>query len=130
MINSINNNYEKYYNYLYTTLDDMKIQYIRKEYTVIDVDWLNETLVNREIFNNKYFENTPQKKEIVNKMLKYYLNDKDKSIYKKTDYICNEKEKLCICNTHADEFRKIYDGINYRPNKKYVSWCKKYNDHF
>lgn len=32
-------------------------------------------------------------------MLKYYLNNKDKAIYKKTDY---------LCNTHADDFRKIY----------------------
>lgn len=63
-------------------------------------------------------------------MLEYYLNDKDKSIYKKTDYLCNKKEKFCICNTHADDFRKIYDGINYSPNIKYVSWCKKENDNF
>lgn len=60
----------------------------------------------------------------------FYLNDKDKEIYKKTDYLCNEKEKLCICNTHADDFRKIYDGINYKQNIKYISWCKKYKDKF
>ena len=57
-------------------------------------------------------------------MVEFYLNDKDKEIYKKTDYLCNEKEKLCICNTHADDFRKIYDGINYKQNIKYISWCK------
>ena len=26
-------------------------------------------------------------------MVEFYLNDKDKEIYKKTDYLCNEKEK-------------------------------------
>jgi len=23
---------------------------------------------------------------------------------------------------HADDFRKIYDGAYYKPNKKYISW--------
>jgi hypothetical protein len=63
-------------------------------------------------------------------MLEYYLNDKDESIYKKTEYLCNEKEQICICNNHAETFRKIYDGINYRPKLKYISWCKKDNEHF
>lgn len=40
-------------------------------------------------------------------MLNYYLNHKDKPIYKKTDYLCNEKEKLCICNIHAEDFEKF-----------------------
>ena len=124
------NTSNKYYSYFYTSLNEAKLQYIRKEYTVIEVDWLNKTLVNSEIFNKKYFEKFTEKTEIVNNMLEYYLNDKDKSIYKKTDYLCNKKEKICICNTHADDFRKIYDGINYSPNIKYVSWCKKENDDF
>lgn len=57
-------------------------------------------------------------------MLKYYLQHEDKEIYKKTDYLCNETEKVCICNTHAEDFRRIYDGINYKPNDKYISWYK------
>ena len=54
-------------------------------------------------------------------MLNFYMNDKDEHnghIYKRTDYLCNEKEKVCICNTHAEDFRKIYEGINYRQNTK------------
>ena len=39
-------------------------------------------------------------------------------------------KKICICNIHADDFRKIYDGINYKQNTKYISWCKKYKDNF
>ena len=78
-----------------------------------------------KIFDDDYFT---QKKYVINNMVDFYLNDKDKGIYKKTDYLCNEKEKLCICNAHADDFRKIYDGINYKPNVKYIDWCKKVND--
>jgi hypothetical protein len=69
-----------------------------------------------------------QKKEVVNNMLEYYLNDKDEHnihIYKMTDYLCNDKERVCICNTHADDFRKIYQGVNYNKNKKYISWLEK-----
>ena len=61
-------------------------------------------------------------------MTDFFINDKDKAIYEKTDYLCNEKERLCICNTNAENFRKIYDGINYKENKKYISWCKKLTD--
>jgi len=75
------------------------------------------------MFDDTFFL-IPQKKDIVNNMLDYYLNHKDRPIYKKTEYLCNEKEKICICNIHADDFRKIYDGINYESNKKYISWFK------
>ena len=85
-------------------------------------------LVKYKIFGDDYF--TPLKTYVINNMVDFYLNDKDKEIYKKTDYLCNEKEKICICNIHADDFRKIYDGINYKQNIKYISWCKKYKDNF
>ena len=68
---------------------------------------------------------SPPKEDIVNNMLEYYFYHEDKEIYKKTDYLCNKKEKVCICNTHAEDFRKIYDGVNYKPNEKYISWFKK-----
>jgi hypothetical protein len=51
--------------------------------------------------------------EAVNNMLSYYLNHPDK----KTDYLCNKKEKICICNTNAEDFRKIYDQNNYKKVK-------------
>ena len=92
---------------------------------MIDVNWLDRTEVNSKMFNDEYFKNSPEKKEIINNMLGYYLNDKDKQIYKKTDYLCNEREKMCICNIHAADFRKIYDGKNHYPDLKYISWCKK-----
>jgi hypothetical protein len=43
-------------------------------------------------------------------------------IYKKTNYLCHIKEKVCICNEHANDLRKIYDGIHYKPDEKYISW--------
>jgi hypothetical protein len=129
MSNSITNNPDKYHNIRYTSLDENQIQYIRENYKVIDVDWLDKIQVNSKMINNEYFEKSP-KKEIINNMLEYYLNDKDTNIYKKTEYLCYEREKVCICNTHAADFRKTYEGINYIENIKYISWCKKYTDKF
>jgi hypothetical protein len=77
---------------------------------------------------DKYFDksnsdNSKTKEEIINSMLVYYLTCQDRAIYKKTDYLCNEKEKFCICNTHADDLRKIYNG-NYKEGDKFISWFR------
>jgi len=115
-----------YHNSCYTSLDEEQINTIRKTYKVVDVDWLDEMLVKSKMFGDVYFDK-PGKRDIINGMLELYLNDSDEyiqHIYKKTDYLCNEREKICICNTHAEDFRKIYEGINYRKNIKYISWCK------
>jgi hypothetical protein len=76
------------------------------------------------MFDDDYFKLHSNKENVVNNMLDYYLNHDDTEIYKKTNYLCNEKEKICICNTHANELRKIYDGINYKSDEKYISWIK------
>ena len=112
------------FNDFFTSLDKENILYLRNNYKIIEVDYLDPILVRSKIFGDNFFELLPQKKDIVNNMLDYYLNHKDRSIYKKTDYLCNAKEKVCICNTHAADFRKIYDGINYNSNDKYISWFK------
>jgi hypothetical protein len=125
MGNSTSNNSEKYYNSYYTSLNDNEIKHIRSNYKVVDIDWLDTILINTKIFDDDYFIKSPQQIYLINSMAESYLNDKDKQIYKKTDYICNEKDKICICNIHADDFRKIYDGINYKQNTTYISWCKK-----
>jgi hypothetical protein len=111
------------YLYRFTGIDEENIAYLRNNYKIIDVDYLDTNLVHSKMFGDNFFI-LPQKKDIVNNMLDYYLTHKDKAIYKKTDYLCNAKERLCICNTHADDFRKIYDGINYKSNDKYISWFK------
>lgn len=104
---------------------------IRKTYKIIEVDWLNEVLVNSKIFDdNKYYKKFPKKQEIVFNMLNYYIYNKNREIYKKTDYLCNEREKVCICNTHAEDFRKIYDGINYKKGDKYISLFQNNNVDF
>ena len=77
------------------------------------------------MFGDDFFVKNPEKEKVVNEMIDFYSNHKDKPIYKKTDYLCNLDEKICICNTQADEFRRLYDGINYEPNNTYVSWITK-----
>ena len=114
----------------YTWLKNNQINEIREQYKVIDVDWLSIDNVHYQMFGDKYFDNSKNsdnsktKEEIINSMLVYYLNHRDREIYRKTDYLCNEREKICICNTHAEDFRKIYDGINYKEGNKYISWFR------
>ncbi len=114
----------------YWTLKPDEIKELRENYKIIDVDQLDPVLVNSKMFGDKYFEENKDKKQIVNNMLDYYLTHKDKPIYKKTDYLCNRKERICICNVHAHDFRKIYDRINYKPNENFISWIKKSNEPF
>lgn len=114
--------YKDIYTDCFTSLSDSKIKQIRESYKVIDVPYLDPIKVKSKIFADEYFENNPGKEEVINNMLDFYLSHKDKPIYKKTDYLCNTKEKICICNTHAEDFRKIYDEQNYKPGDKYISW--------
>ena len=114
----------------FRTINQNEINELRKSCKILDVDYLDPILVNSEIFGDKYFDSEPKKKQIIQEMLDYYLSHKDKPIYKKTDYLCNEKEKICICNTHAHDLRKIYDGINYKPEYNFISWIKKTNEPF
>lgn len=132
MGNSIENKIIDYdvYEDKFWNLNNEEIKKLRESYKIIDVDYLDPIVVNSKIFGDKYFLKLPDKEKIANNMLDYYLNHKDKSIYKKTDYLCNTKEKICICNTHAEDFRKIYDGQNYKEGDKYISWIKFKKEHF
>jgi hypothetical protein len=125
MGNNINTNLNEksLNNDFFTGLDEENMVDLRNNYKIIDVEYLDPILVRSKMFGDKFFKLSP-KKDIVNNMLEYYFNHKDRAIYKKTDYLCNTKEKVCICNTHAADFRKIYDGVNYKPNEKYISWFK------
>jgi len=108
----------------YTTLDDDQIRHIRQNYKVIDVCWLDEMELHSKMFNDEYFIKSPEKQRVVNQMLKYYLNDIDKPIYRMTDYLCDKEEQICICNTFANDFRKIYKVGNGK-DRKYANWCKR-----
>lgn len=118
------------YTDIFTLLSDAKIETIRATYKVIDVPYLDPIKVNYKMFADNYFQKNPGKEEIINNMLDFYLSRNDAPIYKKTDYLCNEKEKICICNTNAEDFRKIYEEQNYKPGKKYISWIRQQKDHF
>jgi len=107
---------------LFTYLDNQQLLNIKSNYKIIDVYWLDQIQVNSKIFSDEYFIKSPKKREVIDNMLNYYLNHKDLSIYKKTDYLCNEKEKICICNIHAEDLRKIYDGNYDKINNKFISW--------
>jgi hypothetical protein len=108
----------------YMLLDKLQIQNIRSNYKVIDVYWLDHIQVNTKIVTDEYFKKHPKKIEKLNNMLDFYLNHNDKDIYKITDYLCHEKEKICICNVHAEDLTKIYDTKNYKnyKNKKFITW--------
>lgn len=108
----------KYYDDSFQTIKDNEIENIRKTYKVVDVEFLDTHKINMKIMGD-------DKKDVIKEMAEFYLNDKEKAIYKKTDYLCDKKEKICICNTNADNLRKIYDGINYKEDIKFISWCKK-----
>jgi len=108
------------YKDFYTGIDTEKVLDLRKNYTILDVDYLDPRLVLYQI--EKHESDLDSIEDIVKNMLDFYMNHENKDIYKKTEYLCCAKEKICICNTHADDFRKIYDGINYMPNEKYISW--------
>jgi hypothetical protein len=110
----------------YRNVHERYINYLENNYKIIKIDYLDTNLINDEMIENN-LTLLPSKKNLVNNMLEYYLNHSDKKIYKKTDYLCNEEEKLCICNIHADDLRKIYDGKYYIPNIKYVSMFREIN---
>ena len=57
------NNSNQYHNIRYLALYDNEIQYIRTNYKVVDVDWLESIQVNSKIFNDDYFLKSPQKKK-------------------------------------------------------------------
>lgn len=130
-----NYNKDEKYTDSYKMLKNHEISKIREQYDVIDVAWLSIDNVHYQMGGDKYFDksnsdNSKTKEEIINSMLVYYLTCQDRAIYKKTDYLCNEKEKFCICNTHADDFRKIYNGINYKEGDKFISWFREKKHRF
>ena len=116
------NTNKTYYNDFYTSLNNKQLEDIRSNYKIIEVPYLNPIIVRSAIFEDNYFIKSPLKTDIINNMLDYYLKHPDKHIYQKTDYLCNEKERICICNIHAKDFRIIYDNINFKKEDKYISW--------
>lgn len=123
----INNNLSNKYTSSYWTLNNEEIEKIRKNYDIIDVDYLDPILT---MYNARWINKLDEKRlNITKELLDYHLEEKNAKIYEKTNYLCNRKERICICNTHANDLRKIFDGINYK-EETYVNWIKKTNDSF
>lgn len=122
---------KKIYTDTFTSIKDDEIKYIKENYTIINVNLIARDLVHENIAKNKFFIENPEKIEVVNDMLNYYLTRNDTYIYqKKTELLCNEKQRICMCNIYAADYRKILEGINYKKDKKYISWIREINDHF
>ena len=128
-INNNDNNKKNpiYQDYFFGTMKQEEIDDLRTIFKIIDVDWFDKINVKSAIFADEYFNSQPEKIKVIDDMVEHFETHQDKSIYtKKTNYLCNRKEKICICNVHANDFRKIYDGINYT-DEQYVAWVKKFN---
>jgi hypothetical protein len=123
MKSSKKNMFEKYDFSYYSSINEDQINDIRKNYKVMDVNHLDSVEINSKILHDEYFRKSPEKKEIINNILEYHLQSKYSDIYKVTQYLCSKKEKICICNSYAEDFRKLCNQ-----NIKYVSWAMKYDD--
>ena len=116
----------------YMTLEkkDEMLKDIEKNYKMVELFCLNLDILNQTIQNDPFFEDSPQKKSMLIKMATFYLNHNDLNIFKKTDYFCNEKHKICICNKSAQNYRDLCKSEKYNNNKKYVSWSVEGRDPF
>lgn len=100
----------------YHNVSRKDIELLEQNNKILNLNYISLENVNNAMLNDKYFSMFPNKKQVVDDMLKYIMTreNSDKTIYtKKTNYICDMDEKICICNTHANDFRKIYDGNHY-----------------
>lgn len=108
---------ENYYEYSESNVNDLKLNY-----KIINVPYFCPMIIKHEIFNHMDYKIDLTREKSIENMINFWSTHKDKHIFEKTDYLCNRTEKLCICNTQADDLRKIYDGENYKPNLTFVSF--------
>ncbi len=114
-----NNTYNIDFGYIFET----EIVNIQKSYKIINVPYIDTQIVTQKMFTGY----TEQQKQNVLNIVNFCLNDKNKRLYKKIDYLCSKKNKICICNINADNLRKIYDGHNYVKNQ-YIVYVDEIND--
>lgn len=133
--NKISENTHEYYLSVNSNSSDVKD--IREKYKVIDVDYfVPESSIKKKepeiiIVDSKVFSTSkPSKTNMAFDMVDFCFKDEPERYYQKIDYVCNEKESICICNTHADDFRKMYDGKNYKSGRVNIIWVKKRNERF
>ena len=106
------------YQHNYWLLDNLELEEI-KNYKIIKVDKLDKFEINQIILNDDYFNQYPAKSRVINNILNYCLTHEEKEKIVKTDYICNKRIKVCICNKEAENFQNALNQT------KYITWCKK-----
>jgi hypothetical protein len=121
--NNLNNSNKPKYEHTHRNMNDEDIEEIKK-YKIINTNILDEYIINQLILTDEYFNKYPVKSKVVNNMLNYCLQHEEKEIFKRTDYICNKRIKVCICNNQADYFRRMANK-NITEGKQNISWCKK-----
>lgn len=132
---------EKTHEYYYSThINSSDVKRIRdpNNYTVINVDYFFPESSMKKIepsiivsdLDKVYSTSKPSQTSMAYDMMDFCFKDESDQHYQRVDYVCNEQEGVCICNTHADDFRKIYDGQDYKSGRVNIIWVKKKNQRF
>lgn len=98
-----------------------------KKYKILTVSWFDEINVNCSMGSIHYFKQNPNKKLVIFDMINFILKDTNKKTYLyDTDYICNEKEQLCIYNDFKNTV-KNYDSNKHKDIIKdpTITWITK-----
>jgi hypothetical protein len=99
----------------HTILSDSELTLLNKEYKIIEVPSFDYYQISSKLFGNEYFDTTFNQKKVVDSMLQH----QDVDLFKRTDFICNEKEKICICNNGAEDLRKL---LSDHKSQKFIKW--------
>jgi len=109
------------YTDIYCHITEVEIGELRKKNKVLDVFSLEYEIIRLQMEKDEYFQEKPKEKDSINNMLTYYKNHRDYPIYKQTEYLCDEQNRICICNIHAEELRNLYYQKGYKNMRKFIS---------
>lgn len=92
----------------YKVLNSDSIVNVKNKYKIIEINWFDPIQVSSTLFEDEYFKLNPHKIKVLEDMVDHLYTHTNNSIgVNKTNYICNEKECLCIAN--KNNFNIIYD---------------------
>ena len=77
----------------------MKFKISIKGYKLISIDWLDKDLVNYEMVGDKYFEENPNKKNVINDMVEFIFLIRTNQFTKK-QIICAIEKKIYVYVIH------------------------------
>ena len=109
------------YEHTFGSINNEDLEEIKK-YKIIETIVLDKFIINKIMLLDKYFDIYPTKSKVINNMLNYCLEHKEKEKFEKIDYICNKRIKVCIFNKKAHYFREMFENDT---EEKYISWVKK-----